>query len=445
MKPHILSNTINTTRSLLVAGCLFSLVDSPVSAGGGLLCRWGEVARGTVAEDDSLAKQSITMLRNGGQQGLDALLAVHADQVTALQKARSLRQPLTPEQQRLSAAIDAVSQQYDGASSQLYWYTDLERAKETARVAGKPILSLRLLGNLTDEFSCANSRFFRTILYANEEVSKLLREQFVLHWESVRPVPKVRIDFGDGRTLERTLTGNSIHYLLNAEGRVIDALPGLYGPAAFVKGIQTAQAVESEIRPLRDAARTAAIGRFHTEQLAQTLKRWAGDLGSAGVPAINGEMPTGDELSALIAQRAKLEDATTEQTWIRLAATHSGEAQLDKASQTLIAAQQPAPTAEAAAHRAVCKSFVENPLLRAIREVQSMVAHDTIRNEYLLHTQLHAWLAGGNASASLGQLNERVYSELFLAPLSDPWLGLAPAGAYSALRDDGRHGTVAQP
>src|SRR5690606_2917456 len=114
----------------------------------------------------------------------------------------------------------------------------LEAAKAAASATGKPILSLRLLGKLTDEYSCANSRFFRTILYANESVSKQLRENYVLHWESVRPVPKVTIDFGDGRTLERTLTGNSIHYVLDAQGRVIDGIPGLYGPGAFIEATE---------------------------------------------------------------------------------------------------------------------------------------------------------------------------------------------------------------
>ncbi|HEV7573773.1 MAG TPA: hypothetical protein VGQ21_19940 [Thermoanaerobaculia bacterium] len=42
------------------------------------------------------------------------------------------------------------------------------------------------------------------------------------------------IDFGDGRVLHRTITGNSIHYLLDATGRPLDALPGLYAPKAFL-------------------------------------------------------------------------------------------------------------------------------------------------------------------------------------------------------------------
>ena len=57
----------------------------------------------------------------------------------------------------------------------LYWYTALAYAKHASQATGRPILSLRLLGTLDTEYSCANSRFFRTALYANENVSKYLR------------------------------------------------------------------------------------------------------------------------------------------------------------------------------------------------------------------------------------------------------------------------------
>ena len=53
----------------------------------------------------------------------------------------------------------------------------------------------------------ANSRFFRSTLYTNHKVSELLRDQFILHWQTERPVPIVTIDFGDGRKLIRTVTG----------------------------------------------------------------------------------------------------------------------------------------------------------------------------------------------------------------------------------------------
>ena len=119
----------------------------------------------------------------------------------------------------LRAALDAVARQRDAAWSGLYWYTDFAAAKAAAARAGRPILSLRLLGNLDEELSCANSRFFRTVLYANAAISNELRNNWILHWESVRPVPKITIDFGDGRKLERTITGNSLHYVLSADGQ----------------------------------------------------------------------------------------------------------------------------------------------------------------------------------------------------------------------------------
>jgi hypothetical protein len=38
---------------------------------------------------------------------------------------------------------------------------------------------------------------------------------------------------------------------------------------------------------------------------------------------------------------------------------------------------------------------------------------------------------------NLDALNERVYTELFLTPSSDPWLGLMPADTYTALERGG--------
>ncbi|HMR11635.1 MAG TPA: hypothetical protein PKA88_37900, partial [Polyangiaceae bacterium] len=133
--------------------------------------------------------------------------------------------------------IAVVAGQLDADVSGLYWHTDFERALTQAQAEGKPILSLRLLGRLDDELSCANSRLFRTTLYPDAQVSKLLRERFVLHWASERKVPRVTIDYGDGRRLERTITGNSIHYVMDKKGRVVDALPGLYGAAAFARAL----------------------------------------------------------------------------------------------------------------------------------------------------------------------------------------------------------------
>src|ERR1043165_141800 len=145
--------------------------------------------------------------RHMGPRGLDAWIAKHG---------------AGP-----SAALDAICAQKDAHTCQLYWFTDLAAASAEARRTRRPILSLRLLGRLDEELSCANSRFFRKLLYPDPQINQALRRDFVLHWQSLRPVPRVTIDFGDDRRVERTLTGNSVHVVLDGRGRAVDALPGL--------------------------------------------------------------------------------------------------------------------------------------------------------------------------------------------------------------------------
>src|SRR6478672_6182351 len=120
-----------------------------------------------IGEDPAAAKAAIAALRAQGPAGLRRLMRLRA-QNAAFTRAKCA--PETPQElaraKRIEAAIDAVAGQKDASASGLYWYTDLEQAKAAAASEGKPILSLRLLGNLDSEYSCANSRFFRAVLYA---------------------------------------------------------------------------------------------------------------------------------------------------------------------------------------------------------------------------------------------------------------------------------------
>ncbi|HSD90722.1 MAG TPA: hypothetical protein VLB44_24525 [Kofleriaceae bacterium] len=132
-----------------------------------------------------------------------------------------------------SPELDRLCAQKDAHTSLLFWFTELPAAITEARRTKKPILSLRLLGRLDEELSCANSRFFRKLLYPQPAINQLLRDHFVLHWQSVRPVPRVTIDFGGGKRIEKTLTGNSCHVVLDPDGRPADVLPGLFSPTVF--------------------------------------------------------------------------------------------------------------------------------------------------------------------------------------------------------------------
>lgn len=185
-----------------------------------------------VSDDVSTSAPAINELRAMGPVGLDALFVKYAADIERFTKTGEADENW----RRIAAALDAVAMQKDTYTAHLYWYTDLDEAKRIAKEKNKPILTLRLLGNLNEEFSCANSRLFRAILYSNSTISKYLRDNYILHWKSVRPAPRITIDFGDGRKIERTITGNSIHYILDADGNVIDAIPGLYSPAIHYAG-----------------------------------------------------------------------------------------------------------------------------------------------------------------------------------------------------------------
>ena len=120
-----------------------------------------------MSEDPEEADAAVTALRAQGAEGLSALTSAYRAAIDRHRADPTLVEPMWP---RLAAALDAVAAQKDAWASGLYWYTDLDAAKAEAQRTGRPILSLRLLGTLDTEFSCANSRFFRTVLYPNAQV-----------------------------------------------------------------------------------------------------------------------------------------------------------------------------------------------------------------------------------------------------------------------------------
>lgn len=406
-----------------------------------------KLAEQAVSADEAAAARATGELRGAGTDGLQALFTVHRKLIDDGHRLKASR-AATEEAvawRRLAAALDMVAGQRDCYTSRLFWHTDLAAARRAAQQQGKPILSLRLLGNLTDELSCANSRFFRSTLYANHEVGNLLREHFVLHWESVRPVPRVTIDFGDGRKIETTVTGNSIHYVLDCQGRVLDALPGLYGPNAFRRELERGRQLAKDVSGLADADGQRELRSYHRQRTAEIQAAWRADLRQVGIEPVSTRQ-TRREPSEPPSPHAWTPEAavTTDTVWMRLGALHAGDAQLDQASAALIAAQRMnVQNAVLAGRLAVSKAVVENPLLRMLASFQASLAVDTVRNEYLLHGQIHCWLAEANP-VSLDALNDRVYAGLFATPKSDPWLGLLPANSYTGLENAGIVETAGQ-
>jgi hypothetical protein len=78
------------------------------------------------------------------------------------------------------------------------------------------------------------------VLFSNPEVAAFIRENFVAAWESVRPVPIVTVDFGNGRTLTRTVNGNVATYVCAPDGRVLDIIPGLNSAESYLQDLRHA-------------------------------------------------------------------------------------------------------------------------------------------------------------------------------------------------------------
>ena len=380
-----------------------------------LIADAGEFVQDVDAKETPELQRLIRTLRGRGQVAVDGLLAHRTTWGTRPGEVD------TPEvKQRLDDLIDRVAGQKYASESKLFWNTTLRAAKVRSANSGKPILSLRMLGRLDQEFSCANSRFFRLMLYPDPAIAKQLRENFVLHWEPVRQVPKVTIDFGDGRVLQRPLTGNSVHLVLDELGTPIDALPGLVSPAEFARWLGDVGSLWQDISRTSKADRWSKIAEYHRARAAQAR-----------------------QASALAIQQGQsVQDLNLlDRRWID-ASSKFQAAVLSPVSTRLVSKLIPA---EVAMPITRSKSIVETPLLAMVRDVNNNVARDTAFNLYGLRPKIDDWFSDATDSSAFtyASLTDRIYAEVFLMPLNDPWLGLSPDEHFVALPNSGRFVTPA--
>jgi hypothetical protein len=396
-----------------------------------------ELARQAASENQTEAVSAVNRLRAMRQEGLDALFETHATAITRFRETGEA----SDEWKRVAFALDGVAMQKDAYASQLFWFTDLEQAKLAAKAQNKPVLSLRLLGNLNEEFSCANSRFFRAVLYSNAEISRFLRENYVLHWKSVRPAPKVTIDFGDGRKIERTLTGNSIHYLLDDSGTIIDALPGLYSPQGFLKYLVQAEKVNKIINGASARDKEMAMVRFRRRMFDEIRTKRDKIIAMTKVKLVEPPKQGTSALDAMIVTATKMvteesilrnisdnfsryEPQMNLDDWNKLARLYAGGTKIDAESLAFIRRQN----ARSGLSEAEFASLVE--------KLEKYIALDTARNDFLFHPKLYAWLNAG-AVTDVENFNARVYAEIFKTPDSDKWLGMYAPDVYTALDGGG--------
>jgi hypothetical protein len=335
--------------------------------------------------------------------------------------------------------VDRVAAQRYATTSRLYWHTELDAAKQTARASGKPILSLRMLGRLDEDLSCANSRFFRVALYANAEVADYLSNNVVLHWSSERPVPRATIDFGDGRVITTTVAGNSAHYVLDADGLPVDVLPGLYAPAAFIETLEPARLAAIDVAGIAGPDRVATLASFHRERLGAA---------SAVYGPMLRNLPGGDDI--LSAERVTISKAMVEVPVVRslalgaptAAAANDASLQLQLASRAPRAKLDTRSRALIESLRPSDWSVIGTPLEGdaldlLVTAFEARLGAETVLNEAGYHYQIRSWFMRGGELPSFEELNARIYAELFRTPASDAWLGMATPGVLTGLPGDG--------
>ena len=395
-----------------------------------------------LSPDSTIAQPARAQLRAAGPVGLDALFVAQSDAIKAMRS--KLPAHRTETELRLREAIEFVAQQRDVEYSQLYWFTDLASAKAEAQRLNRPILSLRMLGKLTEELSCANSRFFRTSLYSNPAIADLMRKRFVLHWSAERPVPKMTIDFGDGRTLSTTVTGNSIHYILDSKGRAFDGLPGLYTPFLFKKTLEQvlpdvlaagAMPLDSDFLNRRAAFHRAAaqsrIAEIEATRIAKRPPRPRMDdaIFSTAVPTskLAWETPL---ISGATARKPSMPTTSlSSPLWSTIAPKLAAESSYEPAARELMLRKFAMPSG-------IQSALKESDKTRLLEKFFKTAHVEAVRNEYATHTAIHQYLES-SVTSSLEVLNERVYTTLFEMPRTDPWLGLLAEETFSGIEGYG--------
>ena len=239
------------------------------------------------------------------------------------------------------------------------------------------------------------------MLFSQPRVADFINEAFEPVWESVRPVPIVHIDFGNGNVLTRTLHGNILTAICTPDGLLVDALPGIYTESAYLDRLKVLAGVARNTQAYPAERRDVLVRAYHRGQ-AQALKKNA------------------DPRQAAV-NRARL--AVTKsviETPIELA--------------LLPVAVLPTPPAQAKPET--------KPALTAAEDVANWKAleEDTKLNERTRRVQIHELLAGAGLVPPR-KVTRPIYKDVLHADLDDPYLGLGEVlfATYPFTKEDAAH------
>lgn len=244
-----------------------------------------------------------------------------------------------------------------------------------------------------------------------------MNERYVAHWVKVRDVPKVTIDFGNGRVLERTLNGNIATYICLPDGRVLDVITGLNDPATYARRLR--EGLELYERLARRSARLpgepigidAGLLRYHQAALS---KGHADGLRAISNPTFE-ELEEGFYTGDL---------GTVERIDARMALSKM------RVELPLKRAIDPAIVERDLAHGELERVRIPvagpgSETSSRAESAETTLAADSRVNETERRRQVHRLLLLAPLQTP-AELAQRVYKEILHVDLSDPYLGLAP-------------------
>lgn len=251
------------------------------------------------------------------------------------------------------------------------------------------------------------------MLFSNTAIAQHINTYFEPAWEMVRSVPLVRIDFGNGNVLTRTLNGNIATYVCTAEGQVLDALPGVYTPAAYLDCLEQFRLLAGYANGRGPALLAARFAEYHQAR-AEALRK--------------NETPGRLVLDMMaFASKAKIEEPikfVLNPTAAKQAAAKASEAAFPFGL----------PVAAAA-------TKAENPKLDTAEDLAKWDAliEDTQRNETIHRRQVHELLAKSGL-VTPDKVVKPLYRDILHADLDDPYLGLGKTlfGSYPFKNEDAR-------
>jgi hypothetical protein len=226
------------------------------------------------------------------------------------------------------------------------------------------------------------------VLFSQDRVADFINQSFEPTWQSVRPVPIVRIDFGNGRVFTRTLNGNILTSVCTPDGLTVDALPGIYTEAAYLDRLKEilSVALTAQLDPARK--RDVVVRAYHRSRLEKPNRKARG-------------IKVADFSKTLVIEAPVINLVRSGNT-------------------TSVPAQAPLN--------------VDNPAeWKALEE-------DTRLNENLRRRQIHELLAA-TGLVRPDKITRLIYKDVLHADLDDPYLGLGESlfATYPFAREDAVH------